>query len=359
MTTLDAHAICGQLGLASRYRTWIGELGREPGPVEPAPVPRGKRLAQLLRSLGTAEEDVAEILDCAEEVLDADTPLRLLLDRAVQRLVSGVGDLTHLHAGPDLPAHLGAAGRYFHVFVYLGALPAVRSMHRQRGISDEVSWASLADLGNKIGVYRRTYGLGGFDQQLWTGMLFRGNLYRLGRLQFNRIPPDEDGVPTLGVHIPEDGPLDAEECGAALYRAGDFFPRHFPEFFAGHDPSECGVLVHCTSWLLDPQLAEYLPADSNILRFQRRFELLDVDRGDGDEWDDEQEVVPDGMLSDADRSIVEFVFRRMPASREELLELPTRSRLERAVVRHIRAGRHWQTPSGRLTVPPHTPKHGE
>ena len=30
----------------------------------------------------------------------------------------------------------------------------------------------------------------------------------------------------------------------------------------------------CTSWLLDPQLAEYLPAGSNLVRFQRRFELV-------------------------------------------------------------------------------------
>ena len=42
----------------------------------------------------------------------------------------------------------------------------------------------------------------------------------------------------------------------------------------------------CHSWLLDPQLGEYLRPDSNIMRFQQRFDVLpwlpteDITEGD-------------------------------------------------------------------------------
>jgi hypothetical protein len=74
-------------------------------------------------------------------------------------------------------------------------------------------------------------------------------------------------------------------------------------------------------WLLDEQLAEYLPADSNIVRFQRRFTLVA-----GESWP-------------ADDEIVQFVFGRpRPASLDSLRQ---RTTLERAIVQHLREGRHW------------------
>jgi GNAT-like C-terminal domain len=76
--------------------------------------------------------------------------------------------------------------------------------------------------------------------------------------------------------------------------------------------------------LLDPQLREYLPGSSNIVRFQQRFTLGDHEH-------------------DADTSIVQFVFGPTPAN---LDELPQRSSLERAVVGHLKAGRHWKGRSG-------------
>jgi len=59
------------------------------------------------------------------------------------------------------------------------------------------------------------------------------------------------GDTILGVHIPASGALDFDQCGESFRRALAFFPRYFPEWdlhaFA------------CTSWMLDPQLALYLP----------------------------------------------------------------------------------------------------
>jgi hypothetical protein len=130
--------------------------------------------------------------------------------------------------------------------------------------------------------------------------------------------PFRDGEPALGIHIPESGPLTPEACDDSFAQARTFFPRHFPE--------SATRLAICTSWLLDPQLADYLPPDSNIVRFGRRFTLV----GDG---------------SDGDADVLRFVFHRI---RPNIDELPQRTTLERATVAHLRAGKHWRNRTGWL-----------
>ena len=88
----------------------------------------------------------------------------------------------------------------------------------------------------------------------------------------------------------------------------------------------------CGSWLLDPQLREYLPADSNIVRFQQRFELEPYEE-------------PEGL--DADVEVLRFVFRTLSTP---LDQLPRRTVLQRAVVDHLKAGRHWYWRQGRFPI---------
>ena len=159
---------------------------------------------------------------------------------------------------------------------------------------------------------------------------FRGDAITVGRLQFDRrhVPADAMGAlasrvgePALGVHIPALGPLSPEACDASLARARAFYARHFPE-----ERYEVGI---CESWLMDDQLMRYLPATSNIARFQRRFRL-------GDGW---------SRLADDD--VVRFAFGRLP---DDLADLPQDTTLERAVVGHLRDGGHWYFRRGWLEL---------
>ena len=115
----------------------------------------------------------------------------------------------------------------------------------------------------------------------------RGQIYRLGRLQFNveavrwdPAPGDgfSTGDPLLGVHIPPGSPLTPAACDESFARARPFFDRHVPG-----GPYR---IASCGSWLLDPQLAGMLGADSNIVRFQRRFA-----RVPGQEWPGDEDVL--------------------------------------------------------------------
>ena len=131
-----------------------------------------------------------------------------------------------------------------------------------------------------MAVHRRRVGTGGLLIPGWLGLHFRGEIYQLGRLQFQRSrlggrtgeAVRAAGLPlgpedfALDVHVPGFlGPITPEACDRSLALAREFFARHFPE-----EPYQVAT---CHSWLLDPQLAGYLPKDSNIVRFQDRFRI--------------------------------------------------------------------------------------
>jgi hypothetical protein len=233
------------------------------------------------------------------------------------------------HTMPALPP---PRSRYLHVYAFLAVLPAVRAYHQARGVPDEVSRLTLADLGRQIAVHRRRRGYGGLDEAPWLTRHFRGSLYQLGRLQFERVRlggrtgtaiaaaglPLGPGDPALAVHIPEfSGPLSPELCS-------DSFARAVP-FFAGYHDYSVAI---CHSWLLDEQLRDYLPDTANIIRFQRRFR-------------------PAYRPEPDDATIIRFVFGALHSTVDVL---PQDTALQRAIVTHLRAGRHWYGGAGWLPL---------
>ncbi|WP_326799871.1 acyltransferase domain-containing protein [Streptomyces sp. NBC_01808] len=350
MTDLNAAAVRDQLGLDGTYAPWTDALAAAHPAPPPAGVPRGAELTALLRAVGVPEREDAELTAALAEVTAAGSPYAWLLDRAVAALAAAMGsvgdDRGGPGSGPALPAALGAAGRWFHTAVFLAAVPEVRAYHARRDVPDDVSRATLADLGSKVGVHRRLHGEGGMGNQRWMTLPYGGILYRLGRLQFN-LDHDPEAGRGLEVHIPEGGPLDPRACEESYARAAEFFPRRFGAFLYGATEGAAGggeLRLNCASWLLDPRLGQYLPADSNIIRFQRRFTLDPHEPARVPEPDEHGLAVPD-------RGIVEFVFRRVVRTPADVAALPARTTLERAVVAHIADGGHWGSPRGSFMLP--------
>jgi hypothetical protein len=259
------------------------------------PLPDDATAARLLRELGADATDSQLVLAARPRGAELDR-----VERCVAILEADMGGYGRL----DFPAPDGFAG----VWPFLAVVPAVRAYHRERGIPDDVSLDSLRGLGLGLAESRRELGRRGFTKAWWLTLHFRGALYRLGRLQFDR---SDEG---LGVHVPANGPLDPAAVDDSLAHAREFFPRHFP--------GERNTRFRCRSWLLDPQLAEYLGEDSNVVRFGRRFRLTD-------------ELYAE--------DIVRFVYGRVEGPPETW---PQRTALERAIVAHLRAGRQWHTRLG-------------
>ncbi|GAA1684318.1 acyltransferase domain-containing protein [Fodinicola feengrottensis] len=270
---------------------------------------------QQLRDLGVLEADRADILAARP----AQPELRWLLDRCHTQLVADIDQSPGMLPWPELPTSYGPVGRFFYVWVFLTALPAIRDWHAQHGITDAESREILQDVGRQIAVHRRLFdGVSGLHTQAWLTLHFRAQIFSFGRLQFERqhsrvTVPDvlALGDPVLSVHIPETGPLLPAACDASFAAAAKFYREHFP--------AEKYELAVCRSWLMDTQLADYLPAESNIMAFQNRF-------------------TSSGEQSPGDAAVLEFVFRYAGTN---LDSLPQDTGLQRAVVAHLRSGKRW------------------
>ncbi|TMC75986.1 MAG: hypothetical protein E6J09_10870 [Chloroflexi bacterium] len=298
------------------HRPWLEMLDAIGASPHGLRLPDRAELSSIFPRLAIDQADAAEIIEGWPSPTK-DPEIWWLLERAYHALVSDLGGIEPLR-WPNLPPEFGATGRFFYVYLFLAALGDVRAWHERRGIPDDVSWTTLADLGRNLTRDRRLLGDSGLRTSAWLTLHFRGVIYALGRLQFN-LSRFQEG-PALGIHIPESGPLSPEACDASFRWAQEFFPAHFPE-----TPWRVGM---CYSWLLDDQLAEYLDERSNIIRFQRRFRIV----GEG---------------SNGDAEILRFVFKRIAP---DIDELPQRTKLERAIVAHLRAGRHWRNRTGWLPL---------
>ncbi|MGW0907805.1 acyltransferase domain-containing protein [Streptomyces sp. NPDC002853] len=324
--------------LRNRARTdkwlagWLKDLEAAEEPRFEAVLPPADELVDVLLDLAVPHEDINGLVALRGRLM-GDPDARWLLDRSVAGMVRDMGKVGDDPQYPPLPAELGALGALFHVFVLVATVPHVRAYHQGRGIPDDISRRTLADLGRHMAVHRRARGGPGLLHPGWNALHFRGELYQLGRLQFQRAVLGErmggavaaaghsagPGDPCLNLHIADfRGPLSPESCDRSIALAREFFARHYPQ-------ERYGTAV-CHSWLLDPQLRQYLPAHSNIVRFQERFRLAAGYERRAD-----------------DATPVAFVFgdRDLPVA-----ELPRRTSVERAVGDHVRAGGHWYVEHG-------------
>jgi hypothetical protein len=189
---------------------------------------------------------------------------------------------------------------------FVARIPELRTRHRALGLTDEESRATIQALPRHVALHRACGGEPGGWEVEWIEMIWDGKLSELGRLQF-----EDHGDGMLDVHIPETGlPLEPDACDASFARARDVYPNHHA--------------AQCTSWLVDPQLAEALPPMSNIVRFQRRFVLRDEGR-------------------EANDDVLRFVFHTYE---QDLDKLTSRTTLERALAERMRAGGTWWAPTG-------------
>ena len=163
---------------------------------------------------------------------------------------------------------------------YLYMCEKLSADYKEKGISEDILIDTLKDVprwtdtwsGLKNGLY--------LGELSWLKRHLSMKLFKLGRLQFCMGECEHD-VPEYGlfkgdnvmeVHIPEEGPLDIEECKLSIERAKAFFEEYFPEFQYKY--------FTCHSWLLDKTLAEMLNENSNILKFQKLFDIPLADKSD-------------------------------------------------------------------------------
>ena len=261
--------------------------------------------------------------DETARVLDIDAATRVRVDALLGNLTAaerGAADAIRdeiiarvgtFPAGPvvtEAPEAAWVAG-------YIDAGPAVSAWMRSRDIPDEVVTATLSDVGRHLRLHHRHTGRTGLDAPDWPSAVLAGTFYQLGRLQFDLGFRRDEWV--LDVHIPESGPLRPAAVSASFGSAVTFFGRFFPD--------QPVTTAFCGSWLLDPYLAEHLPATSNIVAFQRLFTPIGEPRHD-------------------ELDALYFTFGQR--SLANLDRLPRDSSLQRLVLDRLSHGEHFSVVTG-------------
>lgn len=272
-----------------------------------------------LARLGVSAEDRSDLLALLPAILADDDLLAAVAGHAAALAVAA-GARTAPAPIPEPPVG-GHPHGVEHLAMILAASvahDAPRAVHRARGLADDLSWASLADLGQQLRVHRAVTGVLGLQTASWVALGWTGRLLRLGRLQF-----DVAGDPRqerIGIHIPADGPLDPDAVTASLEQARRVLPGMFPEL-------DLSGPWRCTSWLFDPGL-QTLGEESNLVQFQRRFREIGREPGSSDA----------GF----------FVFARRRGAHLDPAALPRDTRLRRLVADRLASGRPWWNVTGEL-----------
>ena len=308
---------------------WSDELPTQ-GP--PVPVPHPDELPEVLLDLSVPHDAINEIVAVHAAAGD-DIGFVRLRDRVAWAILEGLGQVeAEPTVLPELPATLGALGRLFYLYAGLGVLPHIQAFHRAHGVPPDVSRRTLADIGRQVAAYQRRHGVVGQQNPRWTVSHLRGELYQVGRQQYqiarlgNRTGqavaaaggPGTPGSPSLALHIPGFcGPLSPSAVARSIEAAHGFFATCFPD--------EKPTVATCHSWLLDPQLGPRLPSRSRIVAFQYLF----------------RPGYP--VFDPGDEDALRFVFDQPDTPLESL---PQDTSLRRVIVEHLRGGGHWYTANG-------------
>jgi len=184
------------------------------------------------------------------------------------------------------------------------------------GIDSRILLETLSDVVIWTEVWYDLTGQLGLMEVEWLKHHFSFQLFRLGRLQFcmNRAEHGlsdkriSEGTPVIEVHIPAGLPLDIEECKVSINAAKVFFEKYFPqhkyEYFI------------CHSWLLDKTLEKFLDKKSNILEFQKLFNIVQADQSD---------------------AILKYIFR-WDAVREKISQYEAKTKLAAKVKEYVVRG---------------------
>ncbi|MGC2485166.1 MAG: acyltransferase domain-containing protein [Acidimicrobiales bacterium] len=231
----------------------------------------------------------------------------------------------------------GDVGRLFYFYLAALCYDDTLAYLRAHATPENVIDATMNILLQHTATHERKRGTLGFDAGWWSLLVWRAELLAIGSLEFHHVNlgvgtlapewySDDDphaslagfrrGDSSVGIHIPQGADLSRH----ALDRTFDEARGVLGETW----PTNTRRLATCRSWMMDDRLLDSLRADSNLVLFLRRFEL-----------------VP-GVV-DGDDDVVDFVFR-LPGT--ALDDLPRRTSLERLVTSVLESGEHWYIRTG-------------
>lgn len=161
-----------------------------------------------------------------------------------------------------------------------------RSLYRKEKLMEDIYKDNMRDIAIWSDKYEREHGKKGFyrEQFEWIDSILEMKVIKLGRLQFELldIEKQEDDVKNIlknikdfilvNVHIREnDGKekeFNEEICDKSYNMAWQYYKDKGIKFSR--------IVFICDSWLINPNLTKLLSEKSNIIRFQKRYNIISV-----------------------------------------------------------------------------------
>lgn len=226
-------------------------------------------------------ENLCEKTGMPEEVTSRIVALMRTFDfSALEEPIDLLFDCSTGSAGVDaIEERIGGDVDFMFIWlaIWLGCALRTHEMYRLKGIDDQVFYATMGCFARFTKEHKESFGVYGFDRSIWTYRMIAMKLFRLGELEFEMTDyqgPDlvlggdtalGHGEPVLYVHIPSDAQLEGENCHESYRLAKSFFDRFYPEYAYN--------VLYTDTWLLSPNLQQFLPEGSRIMNFQKDYRI--------------------------------------------------------------------------------------
>lgn len=184
----------------------------------------------------------------------------------------------------------------------------------KRGIPEEVFAATMKFCTRFLREHYKTFGFYKYVCAWWFPRQMSLNEFRIGALEYEFIDGEEREV---AVHIPSDADMGTQSIQNSL---ADFY-KFREKYYSGWED----VQLTCDTWMLMPELQQFLGEDSHITAFQRLFEIDSIDR----------EAV----------WYMEWIF---PAYRTVDENLPEKTSLQRELKKYLLAGKKFGIAKGHI-----------
>lgn len=135
--------------------------------------------------------------------------------------------------------------------------------YMEKGISEKIFFDTAGFIPRFLNEHKRVHGTSAFTWAHWIPRQIAMEEFRIGDYEYELI--DDGEKKKISLHIPSDAELASGDIEAVY----PFLERYYPEY--------SGAEMFCSSWLLVPALRELLDKDSNIIKFQSRFSVYEVD----------------------------------------------------------------------------------
>ena len=160
-----------------------------------------------------------------------------------------------------------------------------KDLYRKENLSDEIYIDNMKDLDIWAKKYEKENGVKGLYKEHfeWVNNILEMKVIKLGRLQFEIMEKTDDDLQNIlkkncpienfnknflfiNVHIREGEKLEFKACEKSYKMAENFYKSK------GYSFSK--IVFVCYSWLLNPDLKILLPENSNIIRFQKKYNIF-------------------------------------------------------------------------------------